>query len=389
MDIYKLNLRIKLIIVLLGIIVVVGSLIYTDYLAKRLVEREKKLIDLYAKALETAATQESNANMAFLSEKIINANTSVPVILADEKGEPLSSKNIDFPSSISEKDQNTFLKKQIEKMQAEHEPIVIEFYGMKNFIYYKDSEILNMLRYYPYIQLSAILFLSLAGYVAFNYSRKAEQSRVWVGLAKETAHQLGTPLSSLFAIRDYFREEALFKDDPMTEELAKDIDRLNVITARFSQIGLEGKLSNEIVANVIEENIDYLKSRTSSYVTFSMEDNTDGAPAVMNISLMGWVIENICKNAIDAMDGRGSIEIAISKLKQKVCIDIKDSGKGIPKNKIESIFKPGYTTKKRGWGLGLTLVKRIIEEYHGGKVFVLQSGVDKGTTFRIELKSGN
>jgi len=191
----------------------------------------------------------------------------------------------------------------------------------------------------------------------------------------------------LFAIRDYFREEAPFKDDPMTEEMAKDIDRLNVITARFSQIGLEGKLSSEIVANVIEENIDYLKSRTSSYVSYSMQDFTDGASAVMNISLMGWVIENICKNAIDAMDGRGSIEITISALKNKIYIDIKDSGKGIPKNKIKSIFKPGFTTKKRGWGLGLTLVKRIIEEYHGGKVHVLQSSMDKGTTFRIELKS--
>lgn len=387
MDIYKLNLRIKFAIVLLGILVIAGSLVYTDYLAKRLVERERKLIDLYAKALETAATQESNANMAFLSEKIINANTSVPVILADETGEPLSSKNIDFPASMSEKKQTEFLKSEIETMKGEHEPILIEFYGMKNFIYYKDSQILTMLRYYPYIQLSAILFLTLAGYIAFNYSRKAEQSRVWVGLAKETAHQLGTPLSSLFAIRDYFREEAPFKDDPMTEELAKDIDRLNVITARFSQIGLEGKLSSEIVANVIEENIDYLRSRTSSYVTYSMQDSTDEASAVMNISLMGWVIENICKNAIDAMDGRGSIAIDISALKNKIYIDIKDSGKGIPKNKIKSIFKPGFTTKKRGWGLGLTLVKRIIEEYHGGKIYVLQSVVDKGTTFRIELKS--
>ena len=182
-------------------------------------------------------------------------------------------------------------------------------------------------------------------------------------------------------------EEAPFKDDSMTEELAKDIDRLNVITARFSQIGLEGKLSEEIVANVIEENIDYLKCRTSSYVTYSMEDFTDGASAVMNISLMGWVIENICKNAIDAMDGRGSILISISKSKHNICIDIKDSGKGITKSKLKSIFKPGFTTKKRGWGLGLTLVKRIVEEYHGGKVYVLQSGVDKGTTFRIELKS--
>jgi len=387
MDIYKLNFRVKWIIVLLGILVIVGSLLYTDYLAKRLVERERKLIDLYAKALETAATQEPDANMAFLSEKIINANTSVPVILTDESGEPLSSKNISLPPNTSKEKEDKILKEEIAIMQDQHPAITIEFYGMKNFIYYKDSDLLIMLRYYPYIQLSAIIFLSLAGYVAFNYSKKAEQSKVWVGLAKETAHQLGTPLSSLFAIRDYFKEIEPFKDDPMTDELAKDIDRLNVITARFSQIGLEGKLNSEIVANVIEENINYLKSRTSSYVTYSMKDATGGASAIMNISLMGWVIENICKNAIDAMDGRGSIVISILKLKNNICIDIQDSGKGIPKNKVKTIFKPGFTTKKRGWGLGLTLVKRIIEEYHGGKVFVLNSSVDKGTTFRIELKA--
>ena len=195
MDIYKLNVRIKFVIVLLGLIVIVGSLFYTDYLAKRLVEREKKLIDLYAKALETVATQETNANMAFLTETIINANTSVPVVLADGQGEPLSSKNVDIPSGLSENETNVFLKKEIAIMKGQYEPIVIEFYGMKNIIYYKDSQILIMLRYYPYIQLSAILFLSLAGYVAFNYSKKAEQSKVWVGLAKETAHQLGTPLT--------------------------------------------------------------------------------------------------------------------------------------------------------------------------------------------------
>ena len=381
------NFRVKWIIVVLGIVVIAGSLLYTDYLAKRLVERERKLIDLYAKALETVATQEPNANMAFLSEKIINANTSVPVILTDESGEPLSSKNISLPPNISKEKEDKILKKEIAIMQDQHGAITIEFYGMKNFIYYKDSDLLTMLRYYPYIQLSAIIFLSLAGYVAFSYSKKAEQSKVWVGLAKETAHQLGTPLSSLFAIRDYFKEIEPFKDDPMTEELVKDVDRLNVITARFSQIGLEGKLATEIVANVVEENIDYLKSRTSSYVRYSMADHTDGATAVMNISLMGWVIENICKNAIDAMDGRGSIDISISKIKNLICIDIQDSGKGIPKNNVKSIFKPGFTTKKRGWGLGLTLVKRIIEEYHGGKVYVLNSSIDKGTAFRIELKS--
>jgi len=386
MDIYRLNFRIKFVIALLGILVIAGTLWYTDYLAKRLVEREKKLIDLYARALEAAANQQPGVNMAFLSEQIINANTSVPVILADNTGEPLSFKNIEIPKGYNTSQENDFLKREVKEMIEQHPPIKIEFYGMTNLIYYKNSGLLTMLRYYPFIQLSAILFLVFVGYVAFNYSKKAEESKVWVGLAKETAHQLGTPLSSLFAIRDYFKEIEPFKDDPMTDELAKDIDRLNVITARFSQIGLEGKLSAEILADVVSENIDYLKSRTSSYVSFSLEDHTNGGKAIMNISLIGWVIENICKNAIDAMDGRGSIVIQIQKQKEMIYMDIQDSGKGIPKNKFISIFRPGYTTKKRGWGLGLTLVKRIIEEYHGGKVYVLKSELNVGTTFRVEFK---
>ncbi|MBC7451742.1 MAG: histidine kinase, partial [Cytophagales bacterium] len=334
MDIYRLNFRIKVVIALMGIVVIAGSLWYTDYLAKRLIEREKKLIDLYAKALEAAANQQPGVNMAFLSEQIINANTSVPVILADNTGEPLSHKNITIPKGFSEIQKTDFLKKEIEEMIEQHSPITIEFYGMTNLIYYKNSDLLTMLRYYPVIQLSAIIFLIIVGYVAFSYSKKAEQSKVWVGLAKETAHQLGTPLSSLFAIRDYFKEIEPFKSDPMTEELAKDIDRLNVITARFSQIGLEGKLREEIVADVVDENIEYLKSRTSSYVKYQMIDLTDGAKAVMNISLIGWVIENICKNAIDAMDGRGSITIQIQIVKEYICVDIQDTGKGIPKNKF-------------------------------------------------------
>jgi len=387
MDIYRLNFRIKFVIGLLGFLVIASTLWYTDYLAKRLVEREKKLIDLYARALEAAANQQPGVNMAFLSEEIINANTSVPVILADNTDGPLSFKNIEIPHGYSADQETAFLRKEIDEMKDQHPPIKIEFYGMTNLIYYKNSDLLTMLRYYPFIQLSAIIFLVFAGYIAFNYSKKAEQSKVWVGLAKETAHQLGTPLSSLFAIRDYFKEVDPFKDDPMTEELAKDIDRLNTITARFSQIGLEGKLSSEIVADVVSENIDYLKSRTSSYVSFSMTDHTNAEKAIMNISLIGWVIENICKNAIDAMDGRGSIHIQINKIKNIIYMDIRDSGKGIPKNKFNSIFKPGFTTKKRGWGLGLTLVKRIIEEYHGGKVYVLKSELNVGTTFRMEFKA--
>ncbi|WP_317238922.1 HAMP domain-containing sensor histidine kinase [Hymenobacter sp. 5516J-16] len=260
---------------------------------------------------------------------------------------------------------------------------------MRNFIYYKESSLLTQLRFYPLVQLAIIGCLGVIAYFAFSYSRRAEQNRVWVGLAKETAHQLGTPLSSLVGWQAYLRESERFKDEPIVEELGKDIRRLEIITERFSNIGSVPVLKDENILRVTQNAISYLQSRVSRKVSFEIKtDLPTDTPAQVNIPLFDWVIENICKNAVDAMDGRGSITIHLRRPvrnKSQIAIDITDTGKGISKSKLESVFLPGYTTKKRGWGLGLALAKRIIENYHKGRLFVKWSEVGRGTTFRVIL----
>lgn len=368
----------------LGLVVILGTLWYTDYLAKKLIVRESKLIHLYAKALEnTAKNIGTDHDISFLMEEIIQANVSIPVILADEIGNPISDKNVDYPEGIKEEAKTALLKKEIAIMAKEYEPIKVEFYGIVNYIYYKNSSLLTMLRYYPYVQLGAIILLAVVGYAAFSYSRKSEQNRVWVGLAKETAHQLGTPLSSLMAISEYMKEDELIKNNPMVMELAKDVERLEVITQRFAQIGLDGKLESVAVGEIVKPQLDYLQARTSAKIQFQYQDGSKDAKAFINAALMGWVIENICKNAIDAMEGKGVLTVILNANGKEVWMDITDTGKGMNKKTIKSIFKPGFTTKKRGWGLGLTLVKRIMEEYHNGKVVVLKSEPNVGTTFRL------
>jgi signal transduction histidine kinase len=248
------------------------------------------------------------------------------------------------------------------------------------------------------VQLAVIASLAMLAYLSFSYSRRAEQNRVWVGLAKETAHQLGTPLSSLVGWQSYLRESERFRDEPIVEELGKDIKRLEIITERFSNIGSVPVLKAENLYLTTRNAIAYLEARVSRKVKFSIETDLPlDTPACLNVPLFDWVVENICKNAVDAMDGRGSITLRLRRVRPRrrwwtrrpsppqVAIDITDTGKGIPKNKLESVFLPGYTTKKRGWGLGLALARRIIENYHQGRLFIKWSEVGKGTTFRLVL----
>jgi len=245
--------------------------------------------------------------------------------------------------------------------------------------------LLVKLRYYPFFQLAVIALFLVVSYLAFSSSRKAEQNQVWVGMAKETAHQLGTPLSSLIAWQEFLKMKGT--DAAYTSEIEKDIQRLQTITDRFSKIGAAPALQKENVRDVLQHSIDYIRSRTSDKVSFSI--STTGADHVfapMNVPLFEWVIENILKNSIDAVGGDGKIHITITDQHQFVYIDISDTGKGIPKSSYKTIFKPGYTTKKRGWGLGLSLSKRIIEDYHDGQIFVKSSDLNKGTTLRIVLK---
>jgi signal transduction histidine kinase len=269
-------------------------------------------------------------------------------------------------------------------MRAEHDPIEIHIGNIKQYILYRDSELLIRLRYYPYFQLAVIALFLLVSYLAFSSSRKAEQNQVWVGMAKETAHQLGTPLSSLVAWLEFLRLKGMSSD--YTNEIEKDIHRLQTITERFSKIGSAPSLTKVNVYEVLSHSVAYIRTRSSDKVVFDLVVPPTEVFAPMNVPLFEWVIENILKNAIDAMSGQGRIDVKITNQHQFVYIDICDTGKGIPKSSYKTIFKPGFTTKSRGWGLGLSLSKRIIEEYHDGQIFVKSSEIYKGTTFRIVLK---
>ena len=319
---------------------------------------------------------------SFISEIVVNSAT-VPVIYTNHtKQQVIAFGNMDSTKINDQK----YLADMLVLMAAENTPIEVELgVGKKHYIFYKESTLLNQLKYFPYVLFGVIgLFLFIA-YILFSTARNAEQNQVWVGLAKETAHQLGTPLSSLMAWVELLKLKG--HGDETTREIEKDIARLEMITERFSKIGSQSVLTQENVIEVLNQAIDYLKVRVSDKVIFSISSNSKSEiVSPLNVHLFNWVIENICKNAIDAMNGKGVIKINVADQQQYVFIDITDSGKGIPKSMHKAIFEPGFTTKKRGWGLGLSLAKRIIENYHQGKIFIKQSEADKGTTFRIVLK---
>ena len=366
------------------------SVFYTNDLVQKLAERERKLIDLSAKGIKEIGSSEFSESQGFLFKEIIEANTSIPVILTDEHGNYLSHRNFEVPKNLSPEKERAFFKEEIEKMKKEYPPVEIEIPGLRQLIYYRNSELINQLKFYPIIQLAVISLFILMGYLAFNISRNAEQNRVWVGLAKETAHQLGTPISSLLAWAEYLRTKPEIAEEGIVDEMDKDIQRLQMITARFSSIGSEQQLHLENVSQIVNEAVDYLRRRLSNRVEMRVIIHSENGEmqALINKPLFEWVIENICKNAVDAMGGAGKLTIEVrEKAEGDIQLDITDTGKGMPKNQYKKVFEPGFTTKKRGWGLGLTLARRIIEQYHKGKIFVKHSEPGKGTTFRIILRS--
>ena len=381
MNIYTKKIRWKFLLLILAIIIGVGSLYYTRVLVDRLAIEEKKKVEIWAKATEWIASTNACEGIDGFLLQIIENNETVPVIVANKNDSILNYRNI-RPKKITNP---TYVRQLIADMKAQENIITINLPGgEKQYLYYDKSNLLIKLIYYPYIQLGVILLFIMFAYLTFSASRNAEQNQVWLGLSKETAHQLGTPTSSLMAWAELLKSKDLQGID--ISELDKDIQRLKKITDRFSKIGSKPKLSQENVITVLENAVEYIKRRSSSKVNIQIETEDNELTVPLNVELFEWVIENLCKNSIDAMEGCGDLHIRLTDNTQVIYIDITDTGKGIPKSKYKTIFKPGYTTKERGWGLGLTLSERIIENYHEGKIFVHNSEIGKGTRFRIVLK---
>ncbi|WP_245907036.1 sensor histidine kinase [Reichenbachiella versicolor] len=394
-EIYRSRTRQKWVLLAVSVTISIVSIYFTEELVQTIREREKKSIALYAKTLEYIANQPDNGQLNFIFDDIIVANNSIPVIITDELGKPLHYRNIPSADRAkTQKQKDRLLLLELEKMEEEHEPLLITLKSGNDisgyqFIYYRNSFLLTQLKIYPIVQLAVIGIFAFISVMVFNYSKIAEQNRVWVGLAKETAHQLGTPLSSLLAWIEYLRGDSGLKNKEIVDDLKKDVDRLQMITERFSNIGSEPIMEQANLPEVIDEATDYLRKRISKKVEINVKSipNRD-IPANLNKALFEWVIENLCKNAVDAMSGAGKIDITIKQAREgHAIIDVADNGKGLSKSQASKIFQPGFTTKKRGWGLGLTLVKRIIENYHKGKIWVKYSEVNKGTTFRISLRT--
>ncbi len=400
MHIYTRKQRWKFLLLAGALIIGIATSWYTNSMVRKLEGEEKLKIETWV-----AATQQLLNNMNIGEEspyddfliKIIQNNTTIPVIIVDESGNILNARNLKvfdnnnkpmeegrILDSISSKSKK-YLARQLSKMKAQHDPILIEMPDSKQFFYYKDSYILTRIQLYPIIQLAIIFLFIFLAYFGFSSTRQAEQNQVWVGMSKETAHQLGTPISSLMAWVELLKMEQAGPE--IIREVEKDVRRLETIADRFSKIGSTPVLIPENLLAVLDNSVRYLKNRVSDKIKFELNfGDLDELYVPLSLTLFEWVVENICKNAIDAMDGNGSINIFVKDQNQVVYLDITDSGKGIQKSNYKVVFQPGYTTKPRGWGLGLSLVKRIIENYHNGKIFVRNSEINRGTTFRIVLK---
>ncbi len=392
MNIYQQKRRWKILLLVFAILIAALSLAYTNYLVGKISEVERNNAELWAKAQRSIieADSENSEFFEFLLY-VINETTSVPVILTDEKGGIIAYRELDsartyFPEREPEKRHDPkYFENQLRLMNEQHEPIILELIdGRVQYVFYRDSQLLTELRYFPYIQLSIISLFLIVAYIAFSSSRKSEQNQVWVGMAKETAHQLGTPISSLLAWMELIKERYKSNDDPIFREMENDIERLELITDRFSKIGSTPVLEPHDLKEVTSNYIEYLRKRTSNKINFSIHG--DSVIALLSIPLFEWVLENLCKNAVNAIGNNpGNIELTVSEGRGVAFIDIKDDGMGIPKSKWETVFQPGYTTRKRGWGLGLSLTRRIVEHYHKGQIFVKESELGNGTVFRVLL----
>ncbi|SCD21126.1 Signal transduction histidine kinase [Proteiniphilum saccharofermentans] len=362
--------------VIMAIIVVLLSLWLSNRLVKELADEERRKIEIWAMATESMLMDEEMDMSLVL--RILESNTTIPIILYDKSSGKLTPRNIKLP----EEDAESYLQIKIVEFGRRHDPIAL--LEMNQLLYYDDSHTLKTLQLYPYWQLLVIALFTGLAFFALNRSQRAERDRVWVGLSKETAHQLGTPISSLTAWMEYMKLKEI--DPQLLTEIDKDVSRLQMITERFSKIGSITGLKPEDLRGVIRRSVAYLEKRVSGAIVFNMRFPEHPVIVDLNEPLFGWVIENIVKNGVDAMQGEGIITFEISEKGKMIHLDISDTGKGLHKSKFKKIFSPGYTTKDRGWGLGLTLVERIVEENHKGEIFVRRSEPGKGTTFRIQLR---
>ncbi len=371
---------IKYLFIAIAIVIALGSLFVSHQLVQDLSKEEESKIKIWAEATKEAACADtvalSNINLIL---QIIESNKTIPVILYDKKDDYYTSHNI----KTSNKNEQTFLKEKALSFEKRHDPILIETGDFEQYVYYDDSYTLKRLQAYPYIQLGVISVFLIISFIALITTKKMEQDRLWVGLSKETAHQLGTPISSLMAWIEYLKLKEV--DASILSDMEKDIERLQTVTERFSKIGSVPALEKANIVDSLTQTVSYLEKRMSNKVSFIHNFPDRKLYSLISAPLFGWVIENLTKNAIDAMCGQGTIIYSISEKADLIIIDIQDTGKGIQKSKFKEIFTPGYTTKTRGWGLGLSLAKRIIETYHKGKIYVKSSELNVGTIIRIEV----
>ncbi len=378
--------NVKLLLIIVAIIIAIASLLTSKYLIDDLKKEELNKMEVWAEAMRSLNQADENTDINLVL-KVLNGNNTIPVVVLDRDGEVQTSRNLGKAFKADE-DSISEIKLMATGMKQAGQTIRIDLDEDDEYIEicYDESLMLKRLAVYPFIQLGVVVIFVLVALFALFSSMKAEQNKVWVGLSKETAHQLGTPISSLTAWTEVLRET--YPEDEMLPEMEKDVRRLERIAERFSKIGSIPEPKEVDVKSVISRVVEYMARRTSNKVTIQTHFPEQRVEAKMVASLFEWVLENLCKNAVDAMNGTGRIDLYLQDWGDMIVLEVVDTGKGMPKSHFKSVFKPGFTTKARGWGLGLSLAKRIVEEYHKGKIFVKSSEVGKGTTFRIELPKG-
>ena len=373
--------NVKYLLIAVAAVIAAASLYVSHALTSDLKEEELNKMQVWAEAMRSlnSADEDTDLNLVLA---VLSGKDIIPVVVLDSKGAINNHRNIEIPEG---KDSLTVLLSMVSSMRANNHIIRIDLDDEDYFeVCYDDSLLLQRLSFYPYVQLLVVLLFFLICLVAIVSSKRAEQNKVWVGLSKETAHQLGTPISSLMAWSEVLREK--YPDDELLHEMGKDINRLQTVAERFSKIGSKPEPAPEELLDLLDRVVDYFRRRTSNKVQFVCNFPKRPLLVRMNTPLIEWVFENLCKNAIDAMDGVGTITFTVTQDENRACVEVSDTGKGIAKSCYKTVFEPGYTTKKRGWGLGLSLAKRIVEQYHRGRIFVKSSEQGKGTTFRVELK---